>query len=273
MLHLLLAAAILPPASAAQVQSATKSQARVRDEAPAPTQTVEKRKSAPEASQDPTSPASRTQATPESPTDPQAAIVLAATRQMAGGDPAGAITAIEPALAAYEQRFGGERRQVVCDYSPRETVPAMARATAARRDAVALTPAWCDALFVKGFSLVDLHRFAEGQPFLERAVAMAPNHAHFINELGYVYQQQRDWQKSYDTYLRARDATAYSDPDRVATEKGRALRGMGYALIEQGKWPEAEALYNECLQLDPADAKAKNELQYIREQRARAPRV
>lgn len=98
---------------------------------------------------------------------------------------------------------------------------------------------------------------------------MAPHQAHFINELGFAYQQQRDWAKSYATYARAADATAFSDPARVSSEKGRAWRGMGYALIEQGKWDEAEARFRECLRLDPSDAKAKNELQYIQEQRNR----
>lgn len=201
--------------------------------------------------------------------DPQEKTVSAATAAMTAGRPEQALTTIEPALAAYERQHAGERRQVFCGYSPVETVAEMAAAAAAKREAVALSSGWCDALFIKGYALADLRRFAEARPVLERAVAMAPFHAHFINELAYVYQQQRDWQLSYDTYVRARDATAYSDRKRVTPEKGRALRGMGFALIELGKWDEAEALFNESLVLEPGNANALNELRYIAQQRRR----
>ena len=203
------------------------------------------------------------------PPDPQAAVVAAAAQAMATGHPDQAIAAVEPALAAYEKQYAGDRRQLFCGYSPAETLAEMLIAATARRDAVALSTGWCDALFIKGFSLSDLHRFDEAVPFLERAVAMAPLHAHFLNELGFAYQQQRNWQKSYDTFARAADATATSEPDRVTTEKTRAWRGMGYARVEQGRYDDAEKLYRQCLQLDPDDARAKNELQYVTEQRNR----
>ena len=188
---------------------------------------------------------------------------------MAAGHPDQAIVVIDPALAAYEKQYAGDRRQLFCGYSSAETLAEMLIAAAAKHDAVALSTGWCDALFIKSFSLSDLHRFDEAVPFLERAVAMAPMHAHYLNELGYAYQQQHDWQKSYDTYARAADASAASDADRVTTERGRAWRGMGYALVEQGRYDEAEKLYRQCLQLDPHDTRARNELQYVTERRNR----
>lgn len=201
--------------------------------------------------------------------DPQAKTVAAATEAMTAGRPEQALTTIEPALTAYERQYAGERRQLFCTYSQTETIAQMAGAAVAKQDAVALVTSWCDALFIKGYALADLKRFAEARPLLERAVAMAPLHAHFLNELGYVYQQQRDWQRSYDTYVRARDATAFSDKGRTAREKARALRGMGFALIELGKWDEAEALFNESLVLEPDNPNALNELRYIAQQRRR----
>lgn len=49
-----------------------------------------------------------------------------------------------------------------------------------------------------------------------------------------------------------------------------ALYLKGYALVELRRWDEAEARYRQALALDPNDAKAKNELVYIAEQRAKA---
>lgn len=201
--------------------------------------------------------------------DPQAKVVVAAAQAMATGHPDVAIATVDPALAAYDKQFAGEKRRIVCAYTPEDTLLNLLGAAADKTDAIAVTGSWCDALFIKGFSLVDLHRYDKGVPLLERATTMAPHRAHFLNELGYAYQQQKRWDQSFAAFARAADATAFSDKARVTTEKGRALRGMGYALIEQGKWDEAEKLYRECLAMDPDDVKAKNELQFIAEQRAR----
>jgi Flp pilus assembly protein TadD len=44
---------------------------------------------------------------------------------------------------------------------------------------------------------------------------------------------------------------------------------MGFVRSEQRRFDEAERLFRECLELDPDDAKAKSELNYIAQQRAR----
>jgi tetratricopeptide (TPR) repeat protein len=48
---------------------------------------------------------------------------------------------------------------------------------------------------------------------------------------------------------------------------------MGWILVERGKLDEAEALYRQCLELNPDDSHAKAELDYIAQQRAKRPRV
>jgi Flp pilus assembly protein TadD len=45
------------------------------------------------------------------------------------------------------------------------------------------------------------------------------------------------------------------------------MRGMGFVLIERGGLDEAEALFRDCLKLNPDDDHAKKELAYITEQR------
>ncbi|MDC7684796.1 tetratricopeptide repeat protein [Asticcacaulis sp. BYS171W] len=55
---------------------------------------------------------------------------------------------------------------------------------------------------------------------------------------------------------------ALSDPGKAAI-----LRRKGYALIELGRWDEAEKAYKESLKLDPKNEIAKNELIFIKEQK------
>jgi len=50
-----------------------------------------------------------------------------------------------------------------------------------------------------------------------------------------------------------------------------AQRGLGFTLIERGRWQEAEAIYQKLLQENPQDARARNELEYIRQQREKHP--
>ena len=195
--------------------------------------------------------------------DAQAKLVLAAAQQMQAGRAADAIATIDPALSAYDKQFAGEKRRIVCAFGTTDMLASLLVAAEQKESAVAIKSDWCDSLFIKGVSLIDLHRIDEGVRYLERAVAMAPNHAHYLNELGFGYQQQRNWDKSYATFRRAADATAFSDKDRIVPEKTRALRGMGYALVEQGKWDEAEAAYRESLNLDPHDERSPGELRYI----------
>lgn len=178
-----------------------------------------------------------------------------------------ALAMLDPLLAELDRRFAAEKRQIYCGFGMAETIAYMTIAAAAKRDAVAVQPIRCDALFAKGFILADARRFAEARPYLERAVSMAPSHAHYLNELGYVLQQERNWQGSHDIFARAAEATGLSDPDRVTAERTRAWRGMSFALIELERWDEAKAVLDKCLALDPNDAKAKNELQYIAENR------
>ena len=48
-----------------------------------------------------------------------------------------------------------------------------------------------------------------------------------------------------------------------------ARRGQGYVLVELGKLDEAEEKYQQCIAANPNDNKAKAELDYIRERKAK----
>lgn len=180
-----------------------------------------------------------------------------------------ALKGLDSLIADYSRDYAKEKRLIFCGGTPAETLLYMTLGSAAKKSAVAIDSGWCQALWAKGYILVDKKEYAAALPFLERAVAMAPSHAHYLAELGYAYQALKDWQKSYDTYARVIPSAELSAPEFRNQDLGRGWRGMGFALIEMGKLDEAEALFRKCLELDPNDAKAKNELQYIAEQRAK----
>lgn len=193
--------------------------------------------------------------------------VEAAFASITAHQPQAALDTIEDVLRAYDAARAGETRHIYCATSPTETIAYMGLAAKNHESAVAVGQGYCDALFAKGFALVDLDRPAEARAVYERLVALAPMHSHYLAELGQTYRPERNWATMYE---KCSSAAAFADlarPDEVKIVKGGAWRCMAYALTEQHKYDEAAALYRKCLELNPQDTLATHELQYIDEQR------
>jgi tetratricopeptide (TPR) repeat protein len=196
--------------------------------------------------------------------------VVAANHLIGDGKPGDAVVLLDKVIVANEARHPDKSQQIYCARTEEETLLYMLEAAVAKRSAVALDPTYCDANFFKGFALIDLGRAAEGRQYIERAVAMAPHNAYYLGELAEGYKAARDWDKAFAIFERAAEAAReFSPEDSKTFELTRALRGMGFVRSEQGRFDEAEKLFRECLKLNPDDAKAKSELEYIAQQRAR----
>jgi tetratricopeptide (TPR) repeat protein len=185
------------------------------------------------------------------------------------GKPAEAVALLDTLIADQERQRRGDSRQVYCARSQAETVLYSGQAAREKKAAIVLPEAACYSIFLKGFALIDLNRSDEARAWLERAVAMAPSNAHFLGELAEWYKMRKDWARSRDLFQRAVAASALSPENRQIFDKTRGMRGLGYILIEEGKLDEAEKLYRQCLRLDPNDARAKSQLDYIAGQRGK----
>lgn len=133
---------------------------------------------------------------------------------------------------------------------------------------------WCTALWGKGFALIDLRRSEEAGPFLARAVEMMPVNAHFINEYAEWYKSKRDAKTSFDLFMRAWHTVGHDLNGSDRKIAARSLRGMAYNLIEQGDLDGAERLYRQSLDYElEAAGKVQQELDYIKEQKAKAGKL
>lgn len=183
-----------------------------------------------------------------------------------GGQPQKAIDLLDPLIVEYQGLYRGDQRKL-CDVEAYET--AAYAGLPGGKDAKLVEGGWCMALWAKGFAMIDLKQLDGAMLFLERAVTMAPLHPHYLSELGYAYQVQKQWQKSYDVYARAAEAAKRESGDRQKKSLRRAWYGMAYAAIDMGKLDVAEAWLRKCLELAPDDQRVKDELQYVSEQRAK----
>lgn len=117
--------------------------------------------------------------------------------------------------------------------------------------AIAQEPGNSFFLFVKGLVLSSASRWKEAQPFLQEAVALAPEVAQYHAHLAQVYYHQ---EKKSECESAARNALAL-DP-----EEETALLYLGFVQLDANRLAEAKPLLERALQIDPDSTDAHNAL-------------
>lgn len=123
----------------------------------------------------------------------------------------------------------------------------------------------------KTHAFVDVENKDVGAAFayLDKAIRLAPYWSEPLAERGYLLNQVGKPAEGLASY-RAALALAEKDQTNRAT-RALALRGIGYSQVELGDLEAAEQAYQQSLQIDPDSRIAKDELEYISQQRAKAP--
>lgn len=146
---------------------------------------------------------------------------------------------------------------------------------------------WPDLAYIEGYCLVEAHRLDEAQAAFAIGLSYLPGDAVISSELGNIFQERKDWQSAYAVFSEAYANVAVLErtPGFEAQADGsrallwgqplsgwrrRALRGQAFSLVELRRFDEAEAAYREVLSIDPTDAQAKKELEFIAEVRSRS---
>lgn len=222
---------------------------------------------------DPTKPAGATITTqgPNGSTSTMNAEPVAADRRVdqavdaiKAGKPADALPLLDAVIADFEKANPPDPK--VMKFSARTMTQSLMYAmipATQKKNGVVVDGNWATAYFLKGFALIDLNRPDEALPNFDRAIALSPMDSQFLGERGEWYKSHKQWDKAYADFESAHDFAGLSDDDAKVGNDGRALRGMGFVLIEQGKLKEAKKMFKDALKLNPNDQGAKHELAYI----------
>lgn len=174
----------------------------------------------------------------------------------------------DPVITACAYQYQAKDKKYYAARSPAEAIFYAAQATAMKLSVEVVDLTCADALFLKGFASVDLGQLDQAQDYYQKALAMAPENAQYLSELGHVYQVQQNWSDALAAFTQAESAAELSPEAIRQSELARAKRGIGYNLIELGQLDKAETKFNECLALDKNDRGALHELKYIQQLRA-----
>lgn len=175
-----------------------------------------------------------------------------------------AIPYFDKIIAGYEDAYKGEEAKLYCARWQVESLMYLFEAVNAKTSAKVVSANWAYAYYLKAYSLLDIGRIDEAKELLGRAIALSPRNAQFLSEMGNIYQREKNWPKALETFQAAEAAARdFSPQDLKNIELSRALRGLGYVYVEQGRLDDAEKMYRQCLELNSKDAVALNELRYV----------
>ena len=125
------------------------------------------------------------------------------------------------------------------------------------------------AMLLTGSTLVEYRKYPEAIKVLLQAVALTPDNGLLTGEaVGALALGKR-----FDEAIALADKTMADYPDMPARYRARLLRGKGFALSDQRRFDEAQAAYEQSLELEPGNPTALGELRYIAGQRRGAPPV
>lgn len=193
--------------------------------------------------------------------------VAAAVQKIKDGKPQDALPIVD-AIIALEERRSTVPQTIY--YSARSLAEALVYAALADkqgRNSVVYNGDWATAYFLKGFALVDLERPDEAKAMFDRALELAPMNAHILAERAEWHKSRRDWASALADFEAAQSAAEFAPEDSKVDETGRALRGIAFVKVEQGEFDAAIAIIKQALKLNPADSKAREELDYIAKNR------
>ncbi len=135
------------------------------------------------------------------------------------------------------------------------------------KGATALPNVYGDIALMLASEAVEARRYDEGIAYLDRVLKVQPKNWLLLVEKAAALQGLARWNDA----LALADAALADNDMLMVLHRGPFHRRRGFSLIELDRLDEAKAAYEAALEIDPEDANAKRELDYIAQLKAGAP--
>ncbi len=188
-----------------------------------------------------------------------------AAAALSAGRVADAVLPLAEIIAHYEDQHVDPGWRNFCARSQPEVLLYLLMSGSEGQHARVLAPLWSEAFYLRGYIAIEQTDLPAAERWLKRAIDLSPRNSKYLAELGHIEQLRRDWRSAVATFKAAVEAAEHSPPALQIGERTRAMRGIGYVLIEIGELAAAKDIYEACLALDPEDASALRELEYIQQ--------
>jgi tetratricopeptide (TPR) repeat protein len=167
--------------------------------------------------------------------------------------------------AARYQR--SEQQRYYCSDGGAETLLYLTTALVDGASAMVVDTDWCEALFMQAYARVEAKKLALAVEPLEEVLELAPYSARYVNEYGFVLSRLGRLDEGMDAYREALEAAELGDGDDK--QAAVAWRGIGWIHADRREWDAAEDALRKSLEIEPDNAIALGELDYVAQQRAR----
>jgi tetratricopeptide (TPR) repeat protein len=123
-----------------------------------------------------------------------------------------------------------------------------------------VTPSYSKAFYLLGFIYAEKRDWLKAMAFIEKGISLEPDHPLLLCEKAMILSRLGSHQEAHDLFLNAAEIR----PGAPSSQKARALRGAGIALIDLKRLDEAEEILKKSLEIEPENSTALSEMDYIR---------
>ncbi len=139
-----------------------------------------------------------------------------------------------------------------------------------KQSVVVVSEEWIAPLYLRAYAHTELGQFDAARADLNRVLTISPFNPRALGERAQLDMRQKNFAPAEADLNKMRELGKLVDNPRMAMEyQGFALRGLGYIAVERKQWDKALNLYREALKLNPQDAKAKAEMDYVNQNRTK----
>lgn len=156
-------------------------------------------------------------------------------------------------IAYYAKTYPGDTAYCAANKDQALSLAGMILSTRQDRpeDITILGPEWCNALSFKATMLTMLHRSDDALPLMQKAVALAPFDAGYMNDLGDYCLDKQDWHCAFEQFSMASNTASHAYTQTPGLVHAKSLRALGYTEIRLNDLKKARDHLNQSAKIDP----------------------